>query len=142
MHGQIDGGRNELRPLFSIGKEQGMAEIIGVHHTSFTVARLEQSLEFFRDLLGLEVVFVRDVDAEYFGRIVGLPGCKVKAALLRVPTQLTMSSFSSMSCRRGRRTGLDPATLAALTCPFWWMTWRAFTTRCKPRESPASANRS
>jgi catechol 2,3-dioxygenase-like lactoylglutathione lyase family enzyme len=62
-----------------------MAEIKGAHHTSFTVAHLEQSLEFFRDLLGLEVLFVRDVDAGYFGRIVGLPGCKVKAALLRIP---------------------------------------------------------
>jgi catechol 2,3-dioxygenase-like lactoylglutathione lyase family enzyme len=62
-----------------------MAEIKGAHHTSFTVAHLDRSLEFFRDLLGLEVLFVREVDAAYFGRIVGLPGSKVKAALLRIP---------------------------------------------------------
>jgi catechol 2,3-dioxygenase-like lactoylglutathione lyase family enzyme len=62
-----------------------MAEIKGAHHTSFTVADLDRSLGFFRDLLGLEVLFVRDVDAAYFGRIVGLPGCKVRAALLRIP---------------------------------------------------------
>jgi catechol 2,3-dioxygenase-like lactoylglutathione lyase family enzyme len=62
-----------------------MPAIQGAHHTSFTVANLDQSLAFFRDLLGLEVLFVRDIDAAYFGRIVGLPGCKCKAALLRIP---------------------------------------------------------
>jgi catechol 2,3-dioxygenase-like lactoylglutathione lyase family enzyme len=62
-----------------------MAAIIGAHHTSFTVADLDRSLAFFRDVLGLEVVFVREVRDEYFGRIVGLPGAEVKAALLRIP---------------------------------------------------------
>jgi catechol 2,3-dioxygenase-like lactoylglutathione lyase family enzyme len=62
-----------------------MAGIVGAHHTSFTVADLDRSLAFCRDLLGLEVVFVRDVRADYFDRIVGLPDCLVRAALLRVP---------------------------------------------------------
>src|SRR5712691_7759439 len=62
-----------------------MPGIVGAHHTSFTVADLEQSLAFFRDRLGLEVVFTREVRDEYIGRIVGLPGCAIKAALLRVP---------------------------------------------------------
>jgi len=62
-----------------------MPSITGIHHTSFTVADLERSLAFFRDLLGLEVLFVREVRDGYFGRIVGLPGCVVKAALLRLP---------------------------------------------------------
>src|SRR5262245_251627 len=62
-----------------------MPGITGAHHTSFTVADLDRSLAFFRDLAGLEVLFVREVRATYFGRIVGLPGCVVKAALLRIP---------------------------------------------------------
>jgi catechol 2,3-dioxygenase-like lactoylglutathione lyase family enzyme len=62
-----------------------MARIVGVHHTSFTVADLERSVAFFRDVLGLEVLYVREVRDDYFGRIVGLPGCAVKAALLRLP---------------------------------------------------------
>ncbi|HZT81735.1 MAG TPA: VOC family protein [Gemmataceae bacterium] len=62
-----------------------MPSITGAHHTSFTVAGLERSLAFFHDLLGLEVVCTREVRGDYFGRIVGLPGCAVKAALLRVP---------------------------------------------------------
>lgn len=62
-----------------------MNRIIGAHHTSFTVADIERSLAFFRDLLGLEVVARRDIGDEYFGRIVGLPGCTVKAAMLKLP---------------------------------------------------------
>src|SRR5947209_7760401 len=62
-----------------------MPGVVGAHHTSFTVAALEQSLAFFRDRLGLELVVTREVRDDYFGRIVGLPGCAAKAALLRVP---------------------------------------------------------
>jgi catechol 2,3-dioxygenase-like lactoylglutathione lyase family enzyme len=62
-----------------------MHGIVGVHHTSFTVADLELSLSFFRDVLGLEVVGTREVRDEYFGQIVGLPGSVVKAALIRLP---------------------------------------------------------
>jgi catechol 2,3-dioxygenase-like lactoylglutathione lyase family enzyme len=68
-----------------MGKDTRMAGIIGAHHTSFTVAHLEKSVEFFRDLLGLELLFVREVENPYLGEIVGLPGCKVKAALLKIP---------------------------------------------------------
>jgi catechol 2,3-dioxygenase-like lactoylglutathione lyase family enzyme len=63
-----------------------MSGITGAHHTSFTVADLDGSVAFLRDLLGLEVIFVREVSNAYFGRIVGLPGAKVKAALLRIPS--------------------------------------------------------
>jgi catechol 2,3-dioxygenase-like lactoylglutathione lyase family enzyme len=62
-----------------------MAGIVGAHHTSFTVADLDRSLEFFRDNLGLEVLFTREIRTEYFARVVGLPGCAVRAALLRIP---------------------------------------------------------
>jgi lactoylglutathione lyase len=61
-----------------------MAEIVGVHHTSFTVASLERSLEFFRDRLGWELVYLREVRDDYFGHIVGHPGCVVKAALFKI----------------------------------------------------------
>ena len=62
-----------------------MSKVVGAHHTSFTVADLDRSVEFLRDRLGLEIVFTREVRDEYFGRIVGLPGCAVRAALLRIP---------------------------------------------------------
>ncbi len=62
-----------------------MSGIIGAHHTSFTVANLDKSVAFFRDLLHLELVYTREIRDDYFGRIVGFPGCTVKAALLRIP---------------------------------------------------------
>src|SRR5262245_41184549 len=62
-----------------------MAKVVGAHHTSFTVADLTKSIAFFRDLLGLDLLFVRDVFADYFDRIVGLERCEVRAALLRIP---------------------------------------------------------
>src|SRR5438445_4478774 len=63
----------------------GMARVVGIHHTSFTVADVHRSVSFFRDALGLELLFVRDIREDYFDKIVGLPGCRVKAALLRMP---------------------------------------------------------
>jgi catechol 2,3-dioxygenase-like lactoylglutathione lyase family enzyme len=65
-----------------------MARITGAHHTSFTVVDLDASVAFFRDVLGLELLFVREVRDAYFGRIVGLPGAVVKAALLRIPSSV------------------------------------------------------
>jgi len=62
-----------------------MQAIVGAHHTSFTVADLDRSLVFFRDILGLEVLGTREVGDDYFGAIVGLPGCVVKAAMIRIP---------------------------------------------------------
>jgi catechol 2,3-dioxygenase-like lactoylglutathione lyase family enzyme len=62
-----------------------MNHVTGIHHTSFTVADLDRSLAFFRDRLGFELLFVREIRADYFAAIVGLPGCAVKAALLRLP---------------------------------------------------------
>jgi lactoylglutathione lyase len=61
-----------------------MAAITGAHHTSFTVAELSRSVKFFQGL-GLELLFVREVTADYFARIVGFPGCAVKAAMLQIP---------------------------------------------------------
>lgn len=62
-----------------------MTAIIGAHHTSFTVASLDRSVAFFRDLLGLEVEYERTIQDDYFARIVGHAGCVVRAALLRLP---------------------------------------------------------
>jgi catechol 2,3-dioxygenase-like lactoylglutathione lyase family enzyme len=64
---------------------QAMPGVVGAHHTSFTVADLDRSLAFFRDRLGLDLVSARTIEDDYFARIVGLPGCRVRAALLRVP---------------------------------------------------------
>ena len=59
--------------------------ITGADHTCYTVSNLERSLAFYVGVLGCEMVWLRDIDSEYFAEIVGLPGCVVKAAHLRIP---------------------------------------------------------
>src|SRR5690349_6753327 len=72
-------------PSFCAFRSKVVAQITGAHHTSFTVADLDRSVRFFRDVLGLELVYQREIRDAYFGRIVGLPNCVVRAALLRLP---------------------------------------------------------
>src|ERR1700682_2997128 len=60
-------------------------EVTGTLHTGLTVSSLERSLEFWRDVLGFEVVVERVMDAPYVGEMVGYPGVEMKAAVLRVP---------------------------------------------------------
>src|SRR3954469_25533649 len=57
----------------------------GLHHTSYTVSNLDNSLRFYVELLGCEVIWQREIREAYFGAIVGFPGCVVKAAQLRIP---------------------------------------------------------
>jgi catechol 2,3-dioxygenase-like lactoylglutathione lyase family enzyme len=77
--------RNSLDSADEYANIVAMNHLTGIHHTSFTVADLDRSLAFFRDRLGLEVVYTREIRADYFASIVGLPGCVVKAAMLRLP---------------------------------------------------------
>jgi glyoxylase I family protein len=51
-----------------------------IHHVGITVSRLDRSLAFYRDLLGLTVIGLSD--DEDVSAIVGLPGARVRAAEL------------------------------------------------------------
>jgi catechol 2,3-dioxygenase-like lactoylglutathione lyase family enzyme len=60
-------------------------KIIGADHTSYTVSNLERSLAFYVGVLGCEILWQRVITNAYFSQIVGLSGCEVKAAHLRIP---------------------------------------------------------
>jgi lactoylglutathione lyase len=60
-------------------------KIIGADHTSYTVANLERSLEFYVGLLGCEVLWQRENSDQYFRDIVGFPNCVVKLVHVRIP---------------------------------------------------------
>lgn len=60
-------------------------KITGADHTSYTVANLERSLEFYVGLLGFEILWQREITNQYFRDIVGFPDGVVKAAHLRIP---------------------------------------------------------
>jgi catechol 2,3-dioxygenase-like lactoylglutathione lyase family enzyme len=59
--------------------------IHGVHHTCITVSNLERSIEFYRDLLGLELVMAEESErsGDDRSKALGVAKAKVKLALLR-----------------------------------------------------------
>jgi len=56
-----------------------------LHHTGLTVRDLERSLAFYRDLLGMEVLFEQEKEGGYLGAIVGYPDARVRMAHLAFP---------------------------------------------------------
>lgn len=77
-------------------------KITGADHTSYTVSNLERSLEFYVGLLGFEVLWRREITNQYFADIVGFPGCRVKAAHLRIPgTDHKLELFEYLTPRGG-----------------------------------------
>ena len=54
-------------------------------HTGFTVRDLDRSLAFYRDVLGMEVVFEQEKQGGYLAAIVGYPGAHVRMAHLAFP---------------------------------------------------------
>lgn len=62
-----------------------MATITRAHHTGFQVADLERSVAFYRDILGFEIVFAWNPQADYIRELVGYPDADIHAAILRLP---------------------------------------------------------
>jgi catechol 2,3-dioxygenase-like lactoylglutathione lyase family enzyme len=54
-----------------------------VHHTSFTVADLERSLAFYRDLLGMEVIGDQGGKGGYLAEVVGFADVDMRVVFLR-----------------------------------------------------------
>lgn len=62
-----------------------MGAIIQAHHVGLQVASLERSLEFYRDMLGFEVVFQWNPQAGYISELVGYPEVDLHSVILRIP---------------------------------------------------------
>ena len=59
--------------------------LLGVWHTSWTVADLERSIAFYRDLLGFELVETKHRIGSFIDSVVGFSGAELKIATLRIP---------------------------------------------------------
>jgi catechol 2,3-dioxygenase-like lactoylglutathione lyase family enzyme len=58
--------------------------IKGLEHAALSVADLERSIAFYRDLLGFEVIRIIDPGSTLrLGKVVGLPGCRARIAHLQ-----------------------------------------------------------
>jgi catechol 2,3-dioxygenase-like lactoylglutathione lyase family enzyme len=56
-----------------------------LHHTGLTVRDLDRSLAFYRDVLGMEVLFEQEKQGGYLAAIVGYPEAHVRMAHLAFP---------------------------------------------------------
>lgn len=59
--------------------------ILRTNHTSFTVSNVDRSIEFYRDVLGLEFISVQVRDPAFTEKASGIPGAVLKIAFLRAP---------------------------------------------------------
>lgn len=57
----------------------------GIWHFSFTVADLDRSTVFYRDLLGFDLIHTQEQANEYTSRLVGYPDAHVKVAQFAIP---------------------------------------------------------
>src|SRR5258708_25005219 len=72
--------RRRRRPARHILKgRSGMAML---HHTGLTISDLDRSLRFWRDAMGMEVLFQQEKKGGYLETIVGEPGAHVRMAHL------------------------------------------------------------
>jgi catechol 2,3-dioxygenase-like lactoylglutathione lyase family enzyme len=62
-----------------------MATITRPHHTGLSVADLERSVRFYRDILGFEELFAWNPQAEYIRTMTGYPTADIHASILRMP---------------------------------------------------------
>ena len=59
--------------------------IIAADHTGITVANLERSLAFWRDVLGFELSHRTHHSGELAGEVTGVPGAELTLAVLKAP---------------------------------------------------------
>lgn len=64
--------------------------VTGFSHMGITVSHLARSVEFYRDVLGLELIGEWSRDEAYIRDLLGFPTVTITAAILRVPNSQTL----------------------------------------------------
>lgn len=59
--------------------------ITTMNHTSFTVSNLQESVDFYQNVLGLELISLADRNEEFSSAVTGIRGAKLNIAYLRAP---------------------------------------------------------
>ena len=62
-----------------------MPQILKGHHTGLSVKSLEESVAFYKDILGFEEVFSWNPQAPYIKVLTGYPSVDLHATILRIP---------------------------------------------------------
>lgn len=78
--------------------------IIAMNHVGISVSNLERSLQFYRDLFGMDVVVQGEFGGEQYASVLRLPRAAGRAALLRLPggqMQIELFEFANPVPTRG-----------------------------------------
>src|SRR2546430_13988895 len=89
-----------------------------LHHTGLTVADLERSLRFWRDAMGMEVLFQQEKDRGYLEATAGEPGAHVRLALLAFGGEAPRVELFQYLAPRGGRHPPRPARRGGGPIPF------------------------
>jgi len=71
-------------------------QILGVHHTSFTVSDIDRSVAFYRDTLGMDLLEQSEASGQTVETILGMPGAHLKGAFLKAGDH-TLELFQYLS---------------------------------------------
>lgn len=59
--------------------------IVSVNHVSFTVSNLEESIAFYRDVLGMECISKAERDEDFSSEVTGIDGVSMNIAYMQAP---------------------------------------------------------
>lgn len=73
--------------------------IKGVFHASITVSDIQRSIEFYRDILGLELMFTRESSSEKLSKSLGVENAHLKIAMFKAGDDfLELIEYSNPKC--------------------------------------------
>jgi len=104
----------------------------GLDHIGFAVADLDRSVAFYRDLLGMQVLWQRVYQEEYVRTLVGYPSATLRCAYLKIPgsaVKLELLEYQDVSREHGELRRADPGNAhLALAVPDLDKLWRTLKT--------------
>ena len=89
---------------------------VGVFHFSFTVSDLDRSVDWYTDVLGMELVHRQVQDNDYTRTLVGLPDASLEIAQLKLPDVLPGPSTHILELVRIPSSGWAASTAAHTEC--------------------------
>jgi catechol 2,3-dioxygenase-like lactoylglutathione lyase family enzyme len=87
-----------------------------VFHTSITVSNLERSMAFYREILGLELLYTRESSGEGLSKGVGVENAHLKIAMFRVgDDSLELIEYVTPKCQSK---GIRPCDVGSMHVAF------------------------
>jgi lactoylglutathione lyase len=100
----------------------------GLDHVGFAVNDLDRSMAFYRDLLGMQVLWQRTYQEEYVRTLVGYPTATLRCAYLEIPgsaVKLELLEYQNVPREQGELRRADPGNAhLALAVPDLDKLWR------------------